>query len=78
MSDNRERKEIYGHIYGLYRFDREGRCKHCGATDRTLNKVGHCETCQDELDLKAGVKRKCALQVSLPFARRRAGAANEK
>jgi hypothetical protein len=55
-TDN-DRKVQYGYIYGLYTFNGDGECKKCGATNRKLNKVGHCEPCQDELDRKAGVVR---------------------
>ena len=57
MSKNPERKLLIGYIYGLYAFDRDGDCERCHERDRKLNKVGHCEPCQDELDGKAGVKR---------------------
>jgi len=56
-TDN-DRKVQYGGIYGLYTFDAEGECKKCHAADHKINKVGHCEPCQDQLDRKAGVIRK--------------------
>jgi hypothetical protein len=55
MSNDPKRKLEIGHVYGLYDFTHHGTCKKCDATSSKLNKVGHCESCQDKLDAAAGV-----------------------
>ncbi len=54
MSHDPKRKLEVGRAYGLYKFDTWTTCKKCGVA-RLVNRVGHCEACQDELDKKAGV-----------------------
>ena len=66
MSTDNCRKIAYGYIYGLYNFTSGGECKRCHATDRGLNKVGHCKPCQEELDRKAGVDTGAEMNSRLP------------
>jgi hypothetical protein len=66
MSRNNCRKIAYGYIYGLHDFTSGGECKRCHATDRGLNKVGHCKPCQEELDRKAGVDMGAEMNSRLP------------